>query len=70
MTYLEEAYYHRLNPAQGFGFQRVFTEDGSLDESMAMCDGDVVVEPVGHHPYGAPHGYKSIKGVSTLSWVP
>ncbi|KEX95619.1 5-deoxy-glucuronate isomerase, partial [Brucella neotomae] len=29
MTYLEETYYHRLNPAQGFGFQRVFTEDGS-----------------------------------------
>ncbi len=27
MTYLEETYYHRLNPAQGFGFQRVFTED-------------------------------------------
>ena len=31
MTYLEETYYHRLNPAQGFGIQRVFTEDGSLD---------------------------------------
>src|SRR5690606_1961144 len=36
MTYLEETYYHRLNPPQGFGFQRVFTEDGSLDETMAV----------------------------------
>ena len=58
MTYLEETYYHRLNPAQGFGFQRVFTEDGSLDETMAVSDGDVVLVPRGHHPCGAPHGYE------------
>ncbi|MCM2291793.1 5-deoxy-glucuronate isomerase [Allorhizobium sp. BGMRC 0089] len=58
MTYLEETYYHRLNPAQGFGFQRVFTEDGSLDETMAVADGDVVLVPKGHHPCGAPYGYE------------
>jgi len=50
MTYLEETYYHRLNPALGFRFQRVFTEDGSLDETMAVSDGDVVLAPKGHHP--------------------
>ncbi len=58
MTYLEETYYHRLNPPQGFGFQRVYTEDGSLDESMAVKDHDVVLVPKGHHPCGAPHGYE------------
>jgi 5-deoxy-glucuronate isomerase len=58
MTYLEETYYHRMNPAQGFGFQRVFTEDGSLDETMAVSDGDVVLVPRGHHPCGAPYGYE------------
>ncbi|QQM32250.1 5-deoxy-glucuronate isomerase [Martelella lutilitoris] len=58
MTYLEETYYHRLNPAQGFGFQRVFTEDGELDETMAVHDGEVVLVPKGHHPCGAPHGYE------------
>ncbi len=58
ITYLEETYYHRLNPAQGFGFQRVFTEDGSLDESMAVSDGDVVLVPRGHHPCAAPYGYE------------
>lgn len=57
MTYLEETYYHRLDPAQGFGFQRVFTEDGALDETMAVSDGDVVLVPKGHHPCGAPYGY-------------
>ncbi len=58
MTYLEETYYHRLNPAQGFGFQRVFTEDGELDESIAVSDHDVVLVPKGHHPCGAPYGYE------------
>lgn len=58
MTYLEESYYHRLNPDQGFGFQRVFTEDGSLDETMAVTSHDVVLVPKGHHPCGAPYGYE------------
>ncbi len=58
MTYLEETYYHRLNPEQGFGFQRVFTEDGSLDEIMAVSSGDVVLVPKGHHPCGSPYGYE------------
>lgn len=58
MTYLEETYCHRLNPPQGFGFQRVFTEDGALDETVAVADGDVVLVPKGHHPCGAPYGYE------------
>lgn len=57
MTYLEETYYHRLNPSQGFGFQRVFTEDGEIDETMSVEDGDVVLVPRGHHPVGVPYGY-------------
>lgn len=58
MTYLEETYYHRLNPAGGFGIQRVFTEDGSLDRTMAVADHDVVLVPRGHHPCAAPYGYE------------
>lgn len=58
MTYLEETYYHRLNPGQGFGIQRVYCEDGTLDETMAVKDGDVVLVPKGHHPCAAPYGYE------------
>lgn len=58
MTYLEETYYHRLNPDQGFGVQRVWTEDGALDETMAVSNHDVVLVPKGHHPCGAPYGYE------------
>jgi 5-deoxy-glucuronate isomerase len=54
---LEETYYHRLNPPQGFAFQRVYTDDRSLDQTMAVEDGDVVMVPRGYHPVGAPHGY-------------
>jgi len=56
ITDLEETYYHRLDPAAGFGIQRAFTEDGSLDETMAVADHDVVLVPKGHHPCAAPHG--------------
>jgi 5-deoxy-glucuronate isomerase len=58
MTYLEETYYMRLNPAQGFGIQRVYTEDGSLDETMAVKNHDVTLVPKGHHPCSAPYGYE------------
>jgi 5-deoxy-glucuronate isomerase len=54
---LEETYYHRLDPPQGFAFQRVYTDDRSLDETMAFEDGDVVLVPRGYHPVGAAHGY-------------
>ncbi|HWW25532.1 MAG TPA: 5-deoxy-glucuronate isomerase [Caulobacter sp.] len=56
-TALEETYYHRLNPPQGFAFQRVYTDDRSLDETVCVQDGDVVMVPRGYHPVGAPHGY-------------
>jgi len=58
ITYLEETYYHRLDPPQGYGHQRVFTEDGSLDETMTVHDHDVVLVPRGHHPCAVPHGYE------------
>ncbi len=58
ITYLEETYYHRLDPPRGYAHQRVFTEDGSLDETMTVHDGDVTLVPRGHHPCAAPHGYR------------
>jgi len=57
ITYLEETYYHRLDRPGAWGFQRVYTEDGSLDEAMAVRDGDVVLVPRGHHPCAAPYGF-------------
>ena len=56
-TALEETYYHRLNPAQGFAFQRVYTDQRDLDETLCVHDGDCVLVPRGYHPVGAAHGY-------------
>jgi 5-deoxy-glucuronate isomerase len=54
---LEETYYHRLSKPQGFAFQRVYTDDRSLDEAMLVEDGDTVMVPKGYHPVAAIHGY-------------
>ncbi len=57
-TLLEETYYHRLNPPQGFAFQRVYTDDRSLDVSMTLENGDLTLVPRGYHPCAALHGYE------------
>jgi 5-deoxy-glucuronate isomerase len=54
---LEETYYHRLNPPQGFAFQRVYTDERDLDETMAVENHDVVMVPRGYHPVVVPYGY-------------
>ncbi|KFE42102.1 5-deoxy-glucuronate isomerase [Staphylococcus agnetis] len=56
---LEETYYHEMNPSQGFVFQRVYTDDLTLDETMTVSHRDVVVVPKGYHPVGVPDGYDS-----------
>mgnify|MGYP001377334877 CR=1 FL=1 len=56
-TQLEETYYHRLNPPQGFAFQRVYTDNRDIDEACAVEDHDVVMVPRGYHPVVAAHGY-------------
>jgi len=72
-TVLEETYYHRLQPPQGFAIQRVYTDDRSLDETISVEDGDVVMVPRGYHPVGAPHGYDlyylNVMAGPTRQWV-
>lgn len=72
-SYLEETYYHRVDPARGFAVQRVYTDDRSLDETMAVRDGEVVLVPRGYHPVGVPPGYRSyylnVMAGPTRTWV-
>ena len=58
-SFLEEIYYHEMNPVQGFVFQRVYTDDKSLDETMAVEHSDVVIVPKGYHQVAVPDGYNS-----------
>jgi 5-deoxy-glucuronate isomerase len=57
-TFLEETYYHRVAPERGFGLQRVYTDDRTLDESLAFGDRDCVLVPRGYHTVSAPPGYE------------
>ncbi len=56
-TLLEETYYHRLRPREGFALQRVYTDARDLDETLAVSDGDVVLVPRGYHVVAAMPGY-------------
>ena len=72
-TLLEETYYHRVSPAQGFGLQRVYTDDRSLDETFAFGDRDCVLVPRGYHTVSAPPGYEvyylNVMAGPVRSWV-
>ncbi|GGJ02124.1 5-deoxy-glucuronate isomerase [Alicyclobacillus cellulosilyticus] len=55
---MEEVYYYRLRPRQGFGLQHIYTADRSLDEAHAVRHGDVFLIPHGYHPVCAAGGYE------------
>ncbi|HEV3153307.1 MAG TPA: 5-deoxy-glucuronate isomerase [Candidatus Baltobacteraceae bacterium] len=54
---LEELYYYRALPASGFAFQRVYTVEGDIDETLTAHDGDVVLVPRGYHVCAAAPEY-------------
>jgi 5-deoxy-glucuronate isomerase len=55
---LEEIYFFQVDPPQGFGFQRIYTDDRSLDESYAVENGDTAILPRGYHPVASAPGYR------------
>jgi 5-deoxy-glucuronate isomerase len=54
---LEETYYFRVDPPQGFALQRVYTDDRRLDQTLSVRDRDTVLVPRGYHTVAAPPGY-------------
>ncbi|OPZ91859.1 MAG: 5-deoxy-glucuronate isomerase [candidate division TA06 bacterium ADurb.Bin417] len=57
-SFLEEVYYFRIAPADGFGFMRLYTEDGQLDQPILLKDRDLVSIPRGFHPVAVAPGYR------------
>jgi 5-deoxy-glucuronate isomerase len=70
---LEETYYHRLRDGAGFAFQRVYTDDRSLDEAVPVEDRDLVLVPRGYHPVanGTRHDlyYLNVMAGPHRAWV-
>lgn len=54
---LEEVYYYRVDPPQGFGQQLMYTSDGEC-VTHSVRDGDTVLLPYGYHPVSSPPGYR------------
>ncbi len=56
---LEEIYYFLFQPEQGFAIQRLYTTDGTIDETYTVKQDDLVEFPMGYHTtVGAP-GYNT-----------
>jgi 5-deoxy-glucuronate isomerase len=58
-SYLEETYYHEINPNQGFVFQRVYNDSRTLNETICVEHKNVVLVPEGYHPVTTLPGYES-----------
>ena len=54
---LEEIYYYKVDPPEGYAIQKVYTPDRRLDETLTVRDGELVLIPEGYHPVVAAHGY-------------
>jgi len=54
---LEEVYYYRIDPPQGFGHQMLYTAAGE-SVTHTVRDGDAVLLPYGYHPVSSPPGYR------------
>ncbi len=60
-AWYEEIYHFAVEPQQGFGIQRVYTQKDApdpLDEVYVIEDGDTVAIPRGYHPVVAGGGYR------------
>ena len=62
---LEEVYYYRINPPEGYAFQRVYTDNSCplhragfpIDAVVMAEDGCAVLVPEGYHPVVSAPGY-------------
>jgi len=62
---LEEVYYYRINPPEGYAFQRVYTDATCplhragfpIDAVVLATDGCAVLVPEGYHPVVSAPGY-------------
>ena len=55
---MEEVYFYRFDPPQGFGIQRVYEPSMGLDETFTVQEDDAVAIPFGYHPVVAAPGYR------------
>ncbi|NLF92486.1 MAG: 5-deoxy-glucuronate isomerase [Oligosphaeraceae bacterium] len=55
---MEETYFYLFDPPQGFGIQKVYQPDGSIDETYTVKNYDTVAIAEGYHPLCGAPGYQ------------
>ncbi len=56
-TRMEEIYFFRITPPQGFGFQRIYSPERKLDDVFVVRDNSLAKLPLGFHPVVGAPGY-------------
>lgn len=54
---MEEIYFFKIHPPQGFGIQRLYDGNGH-DRAYTVKNGDAIIISDGYHPVAAAPGYK------------
>ena len=54
---MEEVYFFRFNPQQGYGIQKIYTDDRSIDFTCTVEENDTTLIPEGYHPVINAPGY-------------
>lgn len=54
---LEETYYFRMRAPQGYAFQRLYTADGTSDDTYKVEHHDLLLIREGYHPFVTAYGF-------------
>lgn len=54
---MEEVYFFRFSPEQGYGIQKIYTDDRSIDFTCTVKHNDATLIPRGYHPVINAPGY-------------
>jgi len=56
-VFMEEMYYFRVAPNDGWGLAKYYTDDGSIDEVYTVRDDTILMMPSGYHTVVSAPGY-------------
>lgn len=54
---MEEIYFFRFSPKQGYGIQKIYTDNRSIDFTCTVEENDTTLMPEGYHPVINAPGY-------------
>jgi len=56
-AYMEEMYYFRIAPSDGWGLARYYTDDRRIDDAYTIEDNTILMMPNGYHTVTSTPGY-------------